>query len=194
MTSLRISSRAPTSLHPLDAYATPAEAVRALMAIECLPKSIADPCVGTGAIVDVLAASGYSVFGSDVVNYGWKHTVVRDYLTEPFMMLNNTGIVTNPPFRLAEAFIRKAIADGAKFHAWLLRLQFLESVSRIALFRDHPPSRIWVSSRRLPMMHRAGWAGPIASSNVAYAWFVWDARAANDDRQPPVIGWFDWAA
>jgi hypothetical protein len=117
-------------------------------------------------------------------------TVLRDYLAEPIYM-GDVGIVTNPPFRLAEAFIRKAIADGCRYHAWLLRTNFLESVSRLALWRAHPPSRIWVSSRRLPMTHRFGWNGPKASSNVSYAWFVWDSREpANDDR--PRIEWFDW--
>src|SRR5262249_14628842 len=28
-------------------------------------------------------------------------------------------------------------------------------------------------ARRLPMMHRANWDGPMASSAIAFAWFVW---------------------
>jgi hypothetical protein len=35
---------------------------------------------------------------------------------------------------------------------------------------------MWVSSRRLPMMHRFGWDGPRATSNTCYAWFIWDRR------------------
>jgi hypothetical protein len=53
---------------------------------------------------------------------------------------------------------------------------------------NHPPSRIWISSRRLPMMHRYGWTGKEADSNVAYSWYVWDA--SSDDRCK--LGWFDW--
>lgn len=192
---MRINSRHPTADHPLDPYWTPKEATRALMAIERLPKSIADPCCGGGAILDVLAEAGHFVHGADITDYGWKGgglTTIRDYLAESVEM-NGVGIVTNPPFRLAEAFIRKAIADGAKFHAWLMRTNFLESVSRLALWREHRPSRIWISSRRLPMMHRAGWTGPQASSNVSFAWYVWDHRdtdrAANYE---PRLDWFDW--
>jgi hypothetical protein len=113
-------------------------------------------------------------------------------LIEPVEM-NGVGIVTNPPYRLAGAFIRKAIADGADYHAWLLRLNFLEAQCRMALWRDHPPSRIWISSRRLPMMHREGWNGRKASSNMTFAWFVWDHRDGSP-RYPtaPTIGWFDW--
>lgn len=145
---------------------TPRQAVLALKVIERLPKSIADPCCGTGAILDVLAEAGHIVHGADLIDYGWKGgrvTMIRDYyLAEPIEM-NGVGIVTNPPYRLAEAFIPR-LADGCNYHAWLLRTNFLESVSRLALWREHPPSRIWISSRRLPMMHRQGWNGRKASS------------------------------
>ena len=39
----------------------------------------------------------------------------------------------------------------------MLRTNFVESVSRLPFFRCSPPTRMWVSSRRLPMMHRFGW-------------------------------------
>jgi hypothetical protein len=38
------------------------------------------------------------------------------------------------------------------------------------------------------MMHRYGWEGPTAASNVCFAWFVWDDRTA----QKCQLGWFDW--
>jgi hypothetical protein len=171
-------------------WETSTATVLALKAIERLPKSIADPCCGTGAILDVLAEAGHIVHGADLIDYGWKGgrvTMIPDYyLAEPIEM-NGVGIVTNPPYRLAEAFIPR-LADGCSYHAWLLRTNFLESVSRLALWREHPPSRIWISSRRLPMMHRQGWNGRKASSNVAYLWTVWDA-ASNDNCR---LDWFDW--
>jgi hypothetical protein len=89
---------------------------------------------------------------------------------------------------LAEKFIRKAITDGYHYHDWLLRTNFLESASRLPFWRDHPPSRIWISSRRLPMMHRLGWAGKKSSSNVSYAWMVWEAASADRCK----LDWFDW--
>jgi hypothetical protein len=186
MSGLRINASHTHAERGLDCYWTPPEATRALMRIERLPKSIADPCCGTGAILDVLKASGHIVYGSDIVNYGWPHAVVRDYLAEPVEM-NGVAIVTNPPFRLAEKFIRKAIAEGCGYHAWLLRTNFLESIGRLPLWRDHPPNRVWFSSRRLPMMHREGWAGPRATSNQAFAWFVWDG--SQEKRR---FGHFDW--
>jgi hypothetical protein len=185
---LRINNAHTHSERGLDCYWTPPEVTRALMAIEKLPVSIADPCCGSGAILDVLKAAGHIVHGADIADYGWPHTVIRDYLAGPVEM-NGVAIVTNPPYRLAERFIRKAISDGCHFHAWLLRTNFLESTGRMPLWRDHPPSRIWFSGRRLPMMHRHGWTGPKTSSNQAFAWFVWD-----DSNEKRTFGHFDWLA
>ena len=53
---------------PLEPYMTPDYAALALMAIERLPTSIADPCCGTGVILDVLKTAGHIVHGSDVIN------------------------------------------------------------------------------------------------------------------------------
>jgi hypothetical protein len=144
---LRVNSTHSHAGRGPDPYWTPPEAVRALMAIERLPPSIANPCCGSGAILAALQAAGHIVHGSDIIGYGRPHTVIRDYLSGPVAM-HDVAIVTNPPYRLARKFIEKAIADHCLFHAWLLRLNFLESVGRMALWRAHPPSRVWVSSCR----------------------------------------------
>jgi hypothetical protein len=184
----RINSTHSSADRGLDAYWTPPEATGALLKLESLPQSIADPCCGSGAILNVLAAAGHITFGSDIVDYGWPNTVIRDYLAGPIEM-NGVGLVTNPPYRLAESFIRKAISDRCHYHAWLLRLNFLESMRRKAFFEANPPSRIWVSSRRLPMMHRLGWTGPVAPSNHCFAWFIWAASCEKSR-----VGFFDWRA
>ena len=49
-------------------------------------------------------------------------------------------------------------------------------------------SRVYVASRRLPMMHRDGWDGPRANSAMSFAWFVCDAR----HHGPTQLGFFDW--
>jgi hypothetical protein len=183
--TVQVNCRAPTADHPLDAYWTPAYATEAFLRLERPPVSVADPCCGSGAILDVLKDAGHIVFGSDVVNYGWPDTVIRDYLVEPVHM-GDVGIITNPPFRLAEQFIRKAIADGAKYHAWLVRTNFLESVGRLPLFRDYPFSRMWVSSRRITM-HRYGYEGPQTSGNQCFCWLVWDG--SKDKCRVDVFDW-----
>ena len=69
--------------------------------------------------------------------------------------------------------------------ALLLRLTWLESTTRLPFFTSHPPARVWVFSKRLPMMHRDGWTGRKASSAIPHAWFVWD----RDHSGAPTIGW-----
>jgi hypothetical protein len=111
---LRVNSTHSHADRGLDAYWTPPEATTALLKIESVPRSVADPACGSGAILDVLRAAGHIVHGSDIADYGWPHTVIRDYLAEPVEM-NGVAIVTNPPYRLAQKFIQKALDDGTRF-------------------------------------------------------------------------------
>jgi hypothetical protein len=185
--TLPINCRGKNENNPLDAYWTPPELAIALARLERLPKAIADPCCGSGSILEALKSMGYAAFGSDIVDYGWPGTVIRDYLAEPVFIGDGIGIVSNPPFRQAEAFVRKAISDGCKYHAWLLRTNFLESVGRMPFWRDHPFSRMRVSSSRF-YMYPHGYEGPSKSSNQSFSWFIWDA--CSEDKR--AVAWFDW--
>ena len=185
---LRIQSSHTREERGLDPYFTCPEAVHALLCLEAeqLPRVIWEPAAGDGAIVRPLRDAGRTVIASDVADYGLAGCMIADYLTaDPPPEIEE--IVTNPPFRQAADFVRKAITE-VPYIALLLRTNFLEGADRLALFEHHPPARIRVSSRRLPMMHRRGWDGPRASSNTAHAWFVWDARA----EQKQVLSQFDW--
>lgn len=189
---MRLQSAHSNADRAQDAYFTPPEATRALCRIERdhIPYHIWEPACGNGAISKVLEKEAKkSVFSSDVYNYGYGVTGPQwDFLTAPSMLVSFTvGIVTNPPFKLALDFAQKAISL-VPYVALLLRTNFLESTSRLAFFRTSPPARIWISSRRLPMMHRLGWTGPEAPSNTCYAWFIWDATAT----QKRLVDWFDW--
>jgi hypothetical protein len=173
----------------LDVYFSPPEAVTSLIHIESgyLPTCIWEPAAGDGAIVRPLEEAGFKVIASDIADYGLAGCKVgMDYLSSS-PIPGVQGIVTNPPYKLAIRFAEKALGE-TNYVALLLRTNFLESTSRLRFFRDNPPSRIWISSRRLPMMHRYGWEGPRAPSNTCFAWFIWDSRSA----QERVIDWFDW--
>lgn len=174
----------------LDAYFSPPEAVASLLAVEgdVLPRRIWEPAAGDGAIVRPLRAAGFDVVATDIADYGLDGCETGiDYLKAQRRDVG--GIVTNPPYKLAVQFARKALRE-VPYLALLLRTNFLESTARLPFFREHEPARIWVSSRRLPMMHRHGWAGPRAPSNTCFAWFVWDASA----ERKRIVDWFDWRA
>ncbi len=183
---MKINSRHALSEHRDDLYETPTCAIRSLIAIDDIPNHIWEPAAGRGAIVRPLQASGRIVEATDLIDYGCGYTGRRDYLMEP--VPNGVGgIVTNPPYSLAQQFVEKAIHE-VTYSAWLLRMNFVESMGRFEFFKANPPARIWVSSRRLPMMHRDGWEGKVSASNICFAWFVWDERVARKS----AIDWFDW--
>lgn len=183
--SVRIQSRAAHN-NNLDPYFTPREATISLIQLERIPECLWEPAAGDGAISKILLAAGYKVFSSDIEDYGYSDSSLLDYMASTVLA---DGIITNPPYRLALAFARKAISE-VRYVALLLRTNFLESTARLPFFRETPPSRVWVASRRLPMMHRLGWDGPKAPSNTCHAWFVWDRRGG------PLggcrVGWYDY--
>jgi hypothetical protein len=89
------------------------------------------------------------------------------------------SIVTNPPFSLAESFVRKAKTLAGEKFAFLLRLAFLEGEGRRLLLQDQtfPLARVWVFSGRVGFYGGAGM--------ICYAWFVWDRSYSG----PPTVGW-----
>jgi hypothetical protein len=172
---MKIQSSAGHDIRGLDAYFTPPEATQALLALEGgLPARIWEPAAGDGAIVNPLLASGRAVVSSDIYDYG-AGFAVADYLTAAMPSVD--GIVTNPPFMLAEAFAAKAIRE-APYVALLLRTNWLiEGAKRGRWLDTHEPNRVWMSATRLPMMHRYGWEGKRSTSNTPYCWAVWQRGA-----------------
>lgn len=173
-----------------DFYATPAEAVASLLAIErkWLPTgTVWEPACGDGAIVLPLRKAGFRVRADDLVDRGCPDSCVADFLKQTETPPHIASVITNPPFKLAREFVDTAL-QHAPYVAMLLRLAFLEGGARKPWFESGQLARVHVASRRLPMMHRDGWDGPKSTSAVAHAWFVWDRR--HEGR--PQIQWFDW--
>jgi len=172
-----------------DAYFTPHEAIASLLVLEknYIPKCIWEPAAGDGAITKPLQKVGYEVLSSDIIDYGLHDCKIQDYLTTACTS-NVQGIITNPPFKLAFEFAKKALQE-VSYLALLLRTNFLESQTRMEFFKTTPPSTVYISSRRLPMMHRQGWTGPESTSNTCHAWFVWNKTISGCS----VLDWFDWA-
>ena len=155
-----------------DFYETPAVAVTALLRAEKLPKVVWEPACGRGAIGRVLQAAGHVVYATDLVDYGYG-TGGLNFLAMRRAPPRCQCIVTNPPFKDAQAFVEKGLELVPRVYM-LLRLAFLESERRSAILDGGMLARVLPFKSRLPMMHRDGWAGPRAGSAIAYAWFVWD--------------------
>jgi len=163
------NARATNKARKHDRYMTPPCAVEALLRVQTFPQSVWEPCCGSGNIVRVLRKHGYRVTASDIVEHKC------DFLkcTEA----KAGAIITNPPYRLASAFVRHALGLGVPYVAMLLRLNFIESAGRADILEGGKLARIYVFSNRLPPMHRDGWKGKrVNSATTAYAWFVWSSR------------------
>jgi hypothetical protein len=159
-----------------DLYETPPCATEALLAVETLPHCIWEPACGPGAIARVLRRHGHEVYASDLIDYssdqqdasGW------DFLLEHRLPVGVESIVTNPPYKNADAFVAHAISLCPKVYM-LLRLAFLESERRSSILDTGKLARVYLFKNRLPMMHRHGWQGPRASSAIPFAWFCFNA-------------------
>lgn len=159
--------------HIDDWYPTPPAATESLLSVETFDKYIWEPACGDGAISTVLQTFQYQVTSTDLNYYGFG-IAGRDFLLETQKEADT--IITNPPYKLANQFVRHAINLGVNKHAWLLRLAFLEGKARYEiLYRDNPPARIYVFSSRLTIWRGdedQAWYG--TSGKTAYAWFVWE--------------------
>ena len=108
-------------------------------------------------MVDVMEAMGYTVTGTDIQR-GY------DFLTSP--LVDCDWIITNPPFRLAEQFVRRC-AEHKKPFALLLKSQFWNAAKRYKLFLEITPTRF------LPLTWRPDFTGK-GQAMMDMAWCVWD--------------------
>lgn len=165
-----------------DLHETHPMAVEALLRVEPLPPYIWEPCAGRGAIARVLLDAGYHVKAADLVRYDNADPYIEtgiDFLMEQKAPAKGCAIVTNPPYKLDDEFIRHGLSLGCPVIV-LLRLMAIEGVSRSDI-NDRHLHRIWAGRERLPMMHRDGWEGKkIDTSGVPFGWFVYLPESRGD--------------
>lgn len=176
------ADRAALSDRANDLYETPQCAIRTLIGVEVLPGRIWEPCAGRGAISRELIGAGKRVTSMDLVAHPGADPGIEtpiDFLMELTPPPGVQAIVTNPPFKNADAFIRKGLGFGLSVTV-LLRLMALEGAGRSDLIDNHL-IRVWAGIERLPQMHREGWTGNRTSNSGApFAWFVFDPIARGE--------------
>jgi hypothetical protein len=156
-----------------DYYRTPPEATRALLKVFPYRNvKIWEPACGDGAISKILEAEGHTVVSTDLVGRGYGIGGIDFLMTQESM---GPVIVTNPPFKLAAPFVRHALFTLQVAEVWmLLRLAFLESMTRRDIIDEGHLRDVYLFRKRLPFMHRDGWSGKtLASSGMPFAWFHW---------------------
>jgi hypothetical protein len=148
----------------LDYYPTPPDCIIALMEfLKLEPCTIWEPACGQGHMSKVLKSYGHEVFESDIAD--GLDFFELDYVVD--------AIITNPPFMIAEEFIKKSLTD-APIVAMLLKSQYWHAKSRTPLFKKYPPSYV------LPLNWRPDFYEDIrkegdkkGSSTMEMAWTVW---------------------
>lgn len=162
-----------------DDFPTPPWATRALIEHviggldELKVKNCLEPACGRGYMARPLSEYFQQVDTADAYHYGFAP--VRDFLTYPYEAQSHDWVITNPPFRLAEEFVERALNVAREGVAILARTVFLESVGRYeGIFKNNPPTKFAQFSERVPMVK--GRVDPKASTATGYAWFVWEKK------------------
>jgi hypothetical protein len=164
-----------------DWYPTPSYATEALLMVEPFVGSILEPACGDGAISKVLLQNGHTVLSTDLIDRGYGEGGL-DFISDAYPYRSD-NIITNPPFTLAEPFVRHALTRSVGKVAMLAKVQFLEGVKRRRLFESTPLKRVWIFSKRLSLTRQG--KKMKNSGMLCFCWFVWD----HAHRGPSTIGW-----
>lgn len=185
-----MAGRAPVAEGELDYFPTPPWAARAGGELITRldpggPWTLWEPAFGGGHMAWGLADYFGMTRLSDIHDHTGSGVEVSDFLTAPAGDMPVDWIVTNPPFILGEAFIRRAYEIARRGVAMLLRLSFIEGIGRYALhYEDCPLTVLAPFCERVPMV-KGRW-DPEASSATAYAWFIYQKSVAGGPRVVPI--------
>jgi hypothetical protein len=155
-----LSNRSARDRSPVDLYETPDDVLDALVPHLAIPRRevVWECAAGPGRLARRLRDHGYLV-GTDFLS----------------ARMDCAWIITNPPFSLAEAFIRHAIFLRRPF-AFLLKSQFWHAARRRALFELHRPAEILALSWRPDFLFGAKGGAP----TMECVWTVWDSTPARE--------------
>jgi hypothetical protein len=156
-----------------DFYATNPKALELFLKgnSTILSSNIWECACGEGHLSNKLKEWNFNVKSSDLINRGYGE--VQDFLK--FQGEWSGDILTNPPFKLAEKFVEKAmfILENGKKLVLFLKIQFLEGQSRYKLFKKYPLKCVYVHSSRQQCCKNADFDKYTATTQC-YAWFVWE--------------------
>lgn len=181
--TLGVTNHSNGEREPHDFYATDNIAAYLLAENEQL-KNVWECACGDGELAKVFKNMGILSRASDLVDRGYGESKV-DFLEQ--IGAFNGDIVTNPPYKHAEKFVRHAynlVTEGNKV-CMFLRLTFLESKARKKLFKEIPLKTLYVSSSRIGCYKNNNREN--AAKTIAYGWYVWEKGYKGN----PTIKWIN---
>lgn len=140
----------------------------------CPKQSFYDPAAGAGHMLDVFREYSPFAFGTDIEPRRDDIKKLDYWRDEPGPYEDADHIISNPPYKNIEKFARRALTSGAQTVSLLTRIQFLESQSRHALFKEFRPIRVAVFSDRIPF--KTGAVVKKAPKMFTHVWVYWSKR------------------
>jgi hypothetical protein len=182
---------------PADAYFTPTwctealiKALQPFMGWRFRSETWWEPACGDGAIsqvIDSMSSTDLSVVSTDLYDYGYGASPLDFLQTASMPTVDGDetvpSIITNPPYKLAEQFVRHALklterTKGAV--CMLMRNEWDSARTRNDLFTRN------TFAGKVVLTSRPQWiAGSTGSPRHNYAWFVWDNYYHH--QQPPFL-------
>ena len=133
---------------PYDYYGTPTNITQHLLDRETFTNHILEPCSGRGHITKYLQKKGYKVTSLDIQAPQHPNQQRQNYLT--YNKKHHGDLITNPPYTHATQFVTHALRQCTGKIAMLLKLQFLETITRYEkIFKKTPPQRVHVFVKRV---------------------------------------------
>lgn len=146
--------------------------------------TVYDPACGLRTILKSAEDRGIETFGSDLVVRS-PGVSQLDFLGDeaPGRFGRHTYIVSNPPYRHAQAFAERALTQAIRKVAFLLPTQWLQGDDRSRWLEGTPLRSVYFLTPRpsMPPGHVLMAGGKAGGGTSDYAWFVWlqgfDGRA-----------------
>ena len=172
-----------------DYYATPETATIAILDKEKFDGNIYEPACGAGHISKLLYQyyPDSKIYSTDLIDRGYGDKQL-DFLEYDFKEFKFDNVITNPPFKMAQEFIEKALLVSSKKVIMFAKIQLLESKKRKEMFETTPLQYIYVfSERQNPLRNGSALdeKGKPWNSTMCFAWFVWNKGYVGE----PVIRW-----
>ena len=189
---------------PSDLYETPSWCINRFLdgyfkeIIPFFPESdlsdvgahLAEPCCASGKIIDAVERwfvehslprpTSWSLheLNEELVPIG-RTVRIGDFLTSECVRESVSLVVTNPPYSLAEEFLRhsRKLYPNADI-SFLLRVGFLTSEKRDPLFQELGTPDLYVLPNRPSYVK----VGSSSTDSCDYAWFVWPSTPRSDGK------------
>jgi hypothetical protein len=159
-----------------DWYVEPTWCSRRLFQVEHFDGAVVDPACGTGRIVWEARVTGLEAHGFDLIQRTDTFAGGFDFLRQPPpIVATRVHLVCNPPFRHAEAFVRRALDGPFGKIAMLMPATWHVSDKRGRWLETTPLRRIWALVPRPPMPPGSSIAAGLKPGNGTkdFAWYVW---------------------